>query len=117
MAKSILVVDDEQDVRDFLKSLLEDNEYSVVVAEEGIQAWELVKKERPDLILLDLMMPEQTGTGLFRRLRDRKDFKDIPVIIISGLAGRHVAVGKSVPVFDKPIDEESLLAKIRETLG
>lgn len=117
MAKQILVVDDEKDVRDFLKSLLEDNGYAVRVAEDGNKAWEAIGRQRPDLILLDLMMPEQTGTGLYRRLHDRSTFKDIPVIVISGLAGRNVAVGKAVPVFDKPIEEEGLLNKIAQLIG
>jgi len=97
--------------------LLEDNEYPVVVAEDGVKGWEAIDRQRPDLILLDLMMPEQTGTGLYRKLRDRKGLSDIPVIVISGLAGRNVAVGKSVPVFDKPIEEEKLLEKIAELIG
>jgi len=117
MSKLILVVDDEQDVREFLRSLLEDNGYSVAVAEDGIKAWGAIEWQRPDLILLDLMMPEQTGTGLYRRLRDRKGLSGIPVIVISGLAGRNVAVGKSVPVFDKPVEEEKLLEKIAELIG
>jgi CheY-like chemotaxis protein len=117
MAKHILVVDDEEDVRGFLRSLLEDNGYSVDVAEDGNKAWETIDRKRPDVILLDLMMPEQTGTGLYRKLHDRKGLRDIPVIVISGLAGRNVAVGKSVPVFDKPIEEEKLLQKIQEMAG
>jgi len=117
MAKNILVVDDEPDVREFLSSLLEDVGYNVSTAGDGLQALDLVKSKAPDLILLDLMMPEETGTGLFRRLHDKREFREIPVIVISGAAGRDVAVSKSVPVFDKPIDQDGLLAAIRETIG
>ena len=117
MAARILVVDDEEDVRSFLCSLLEDHGYEVEVAEDGNRAWRAIEAQRPDLILLDLMMPEQTGTGLYRRLHDHKDLREIPVIVVSGLAGRNVAVGKSVPVFDKPIDEQELLRQIGEMLG
>jgi CheY-like chemotaxis protein len=117
MAARILVVDDEEDVRGFLCSLLEDNGYEVEVAEDGNQAWRAIDKQRPDLILLDLMMPEQTGTGLYRKLHDHKSLREIPVIVISGLAGRNVAVGRSVPVFDKPIDQQGLLAKISEMIA
>ncbi len=117
MAARILVVDDEEDVRSFLCSLLEDNGYEVEMVEDGNRAWEAIKIQRPDLILLDLMMPEQTGTGLYRKLHDHKELSEIPVIIVSGLAGRNVAVGKSVPVFDKPIDEDGLLKKVSEMVN
>jgi DNA-binding response OmpR family regulator len=117
MAKKILVVDDEQDVRDYLSSYLEDQGYDCRAAQDGLVAMEMVQQEPPDLILLDLQMPEETGTGLYRKLHHKKDLREIPVIVISGLAGRDVAVGKSVPVFDKPIDKEALLARIREVLS
>jgi CheY-like chemotaxis protein len=117
MNSNILVVDDEQDIREYLKDFLEDHGYHVAVAEDGQQAMEQIKDQKPDLILLDLLMPEETGTGLYRRLHDKKEYRDIPVIVISGLAGRSVAVSKSVPVFDKPIDEERLLESIKDLLG
>ena len=117
MARKVLIVDDEQDVRDYLSSLLEDHGYDFSAAEDGLAAMEMIREEKPDLILLDLQMPEETGTGLYRKLHNKKELKDIPVIVISGLAGRDVAVSKSVVVFEKPIDEEALLACIKEKLG
>jgi CheY-like chemotaxis protein len=114
MGNNILVVDDEQDMRDYLKSLLEDHDYSVQTAVNGVDAMELIKRESPALILLDLQMPAETGTGLYRRLREHKELRDIPVVVISGLAGRNVAVSKSVVVLDKPIDEERLLRLVEE---
>jgi CheY-like chemotaxis protein len=115
--KSILVVDDEKDVRDFLADLLEDEGYSVRQAADGVEAMDMIKNGRPDLILLDLLMPRETGTDLYRKIHRRKEFESVPVIVISGLPGRYVAVSKSVPVFDKPIDEHGLLAAIRKTIG
>jgi len=117
MSKHVLVVDDEQDVREFLSDLLEDRGYSVRMAEDGVRAMEMIKEEKPDLILLDLMMPRETGTDLYRQIHRKKEFESIPVIVISGLPGRYVAVSKSVPVFDKPIDESSLLEEIEKTIG
>ena len=117
MAKKILVVDDEQDIRDYLSSYLEDEGYDCRTAHDGLVAMDMVQQERPDLILLDLQMPEETGTGFYRKLHHKKDLKDIPVVVISGLAGRDVAVGKSVPVFEKPIDKEALLATIKQLLS
>jgi CheY-like chemotaxis protein len=115
--KRILVVDDERDIVEFLTQLLEDNGYEVTSAYDGVEAMEQVSREKPDLILLDLQMPEETGTGLFRKLHNQKEYKDIPVIVISGLAGRNLAVSKSVPVIDKPPEEERVLQEVSKALG
>lgn len=117
MKKNVLVVDDESDVRGFLSDLLEDQGYSVTLAEDGVEAMEIIQSEPPDLILLDLLMPKETGTNLYRKIHQRAELKSIPVIVISGLPGRHLAVGKSVPVFDKPIDEKALLEEVKRTIG
>lgn len=117
MSKKILVVDDEHDIIEFLKTLLEDNDYEVDTADNGLAAMEQVKKTRPDLILLDLQMPEETGTGFYRKLRDKKDLKDIPVIVVSGFSGRNVAVSKSVPVLEKPLDTELVLSEVEKAIG
>jgi CheY-like chemotaxis protein len=117
MGKRILVIDDEPDVVEFLSNLLEDNGYTVTSASNGVMALERVTQQRPDLILLDLQMPEETGTGFYRKLRNRKSLRDIPVIVISGLAGRDVAVSKSVVVIDKPPNERDILAQVSRALG
>ena len=115
--RQILVIDDEKDVVEFLTQLLEDNGYRVSSANDGIEAMEVVSKEKPDLILLDLQMPEETGTGFYRKLQHKKEYKSIPVIVISGLAGSYLAVSKSVPVLDKPPTEENVLEEVRKALG
>jgi len=115
--KHVLVVDDEKDIVEFLTQLLEDNGYRVSSANDGIEAMKVISKEKPDLILLDLQMPEETGTGLYRKLHNKKEYKDIPVIVISGLAGSYLAVGKSVPVLDKPPKEENVLQEVRKALA
>ena len=114
---NVLVVDDEQDVRQFLVDVLEDAGYVVRTAEDGVVAQTMMEEERPDLVLLDLMMPHRTGTGLYRKMHDKRALRDIPVIVISGLAGRRVAVSRDVPVFDKPIDERRLLETVHAILG
>ena len=113
----ILVVDDEKDIVEFLTQLLEDNGYTVRSALDGLEAMKLVQERKPDLILLDLQMPEETGTGLYRKLQHKKEYKDIPVIVLSGLAGSYLAVSKSVPVLDKPPEEENVLEEVRKALG
>ncbi|MBW1810501.1 MAG: response regulator [Deltaproteobacteria bacterium] len=117
MAKKILVVDDEKDIIEYLSSLLEDNGYLVSSACNGIDAMESIKADRPDLILLDLQMPEETGTGLYRKLRNKKDLRDIPIIIVSGFAGRNIAVSKSVVVLDKPLDQAVVLKEVEKAVS
>ena len=102
MSHTILVVDDEADVRKFLTAVLEKYGYRVVAAEDGRRAFEEVEKERPDLIVLDLQMPEQSGTDFYRRLLRHDALREIPIIVVSGLAGRHLAVSSPFAVFDKP---------------
>jgi CheY-like chemotaxis protein len=115
--KKILVVDDERDVVEFLTDLLKDNGYEVTPAYDGAEAMDLIAHEKPDLILLDLEMPKETGTGLYRKLHNKKEYKDIPVVVISGLAGNYLAVGKSVPVIDKPPDQQEVLQQVAKALG
>ncbi len=114
MAKKILVVDDEKDIVEFMSSFLEDNGYQVNSAGNGVDAMESIEKDRPDLILLDLQMPEETGTGLYRKLRNKKELREIPIIIVSGLAGRNIAVSKTVVVLDKPLDQAVILKEIEK---
>ena len=117
MSKKVLVIDDEADVRAFLEAVLENGGYETVSAENGAQGLEVARAERPDLVILDLMMPNQTGTDFYRNLTKDKDLAEIPVIIVSGLAGRHLAVKEPVAVFDKPIDPEAFLAAVEQALG
>jgi len=117
MSPKILVVDDESDIRKYMTTLLEANDYEVVSASDGDEALEVARREKPDLVCLDLSMPNQTGTGFYKKLTRDKDLGGIPVIIVSGLAGRELAVSKPAAVFDKPIDPDALLVAIEEALG
>lgn len=115
--KKILIVDDEEDIRTFLETLFQDNDYDTCLATNGFEAMEQIKKEKPDLITLDLMMPYETGTHFYKNLLKENEFRNIPVIVISGLAGRHLAIRKPTAVFDKPIEREELLKAVRKALG
>ena len=117
MSKRILVVDDEADVRSFLTAILKKNGYETVTASDGRKALEIVKEQPIDLVTLDLMMPNQTGTDFYRKLVKDDKLSQIPVIIISGLTGRHLAVKEPVAVFDKPIDPDELMAAVERALG
>jgi CheY-like chemotaxis protein len=117
MSKKILVVDDEADVRKFLTTVLEKEGYSTLVAEDGARALEVARIEKPDLVILDLMMPNQSGTDFYRKLSKDKELGETPVIVVSGLAGRHLAVKEPVAVFDKPIDPDQFLAAVAKALA
>src|SRR5207249_11362724 len=79
----ILVVEDEQPVRDMLTMLLEEDGYEVVQASQGEQALALVVRQRPDLVIADVMMPVLDGPEMCRRLKANKETDDIPVILMS----------------------------------
>ncbi len=86
MPKRVLVVDDDENTRRFLSVALEANGYQAVTAEDGDDGYNKVQEEKPDLILLDVMMPKKTGFSLFKQLRRKEEFKDIPVIMLTAVA-------------------------------
>jgi len=111
------VIDDEADVRIYLTRLLHKHGYQTVTAEDGFQGIEAAREHRPDLVILDLMMPRKSGTDFYRKLSSDKELAETPVIVVSGLAGRHLAVKKPEAVFDKPIVPREFLAAVRKALG
>jgi CheY-like chemotaxis protein len=128
MAKKILVVDDDPNLVTYLKALLEDNGYEVIAAKDGDEGLEKTKNEKPDVITLDLLMPEKTGIKMFRELRKDEELKNIPVIVVTGISSQCQAFSdfkkflseRKVPspeaYLEKPINKEEFLAKIQEVL-
>lgn len=86
MAKKVLVVDDDENTVKFLSAALEENGYEPVGALNGKEGLEKIKSESPDLVLLDVMMPKKTGFVLFKQLRRDDKYKDVPVIMLTGVA-------------------------------
>ncbi len=84
--KRVLVVDDEPDVRNFLRACIEDAGFNVETAKDGAETLEKMNANVPDLITLDLVMPRQSGLQLLRRLRQNKAWAQIPVIVITAHA-------------------------------
>ncbi len=115
--KKILIIDDEADVRRYLSAILVKHGFETVTANDGVEGLEVARRERPDLVTLDLMMPNQSGTDFYRNLVKDKELGETPVIVVSGLPGRHLAVKQPAAVFDKPIDPEQFLAAVRSALG
>ncbi len=86
MSKKVLVVDDDPDVRLFNVTVVEENGYTPIEARDGEEGLKLVKSERPDLVILDVLMPRQSGIRLYRELKTDKTLKNIQVILLSGIA-------------------------------
>ncbi|MBI4881339.1 MAG: response regulator [Planctomycetes bacterium] len=84
--KTILVVDDEPNVRQYLKMVLEDAGFAVLTAEDGVVALEIIREKKPDLISLDLVMPRKSGHKLLFELKRDKELSRIPVLVVTAHA-------------------------------
>jgi CheY-like chemotaxis protein len=130
--KKILVVDDEPDVVAYLTSLFEDNGYAVDSAADGDEAQQKAKSQKPDLITLDISMPEKSGVRFYREARADADLKDTPIVIVTGVESTHdggsgqdferfLGTRKNVPPPDgfimKPVDADKLLSTIKGLLN
>jgi DNA-binding response OmpR family regulator len=116
--KKILVVDDEEDVAKALKVRLKANGYHVVLAFDSVEAFTMANKERPDLIILDIMIPGGGGFVVAERLKQSTATHHIPIIILTGISGgeeRAYKVGASGYVM-KPYHPEKLLETINNAL-
>lgn len=117
MAHKILIVDDDPYIVKYLVDILTDNGYATCSASDGPEALEVLKREKPDLITLDLEMPKEWGPRFYRKMSRDPEFHNTPVIVISGLSGIHLAIQGAVASFKKPFDPNKLLETIKATLG
>ncbi len=117
MAKKILIVDDDPNIVSYLEDFFADNGYETCSSPDGSEALSVVKREKPDLITLDLEMPEEWGPRFYRRLMKEEKFKKIPVIVITGLSGGKYAIQKAVASITKPFDRDELLRIVKDTIG
>jgi len=117
MTKKILIIDDEMDFIDLLKARLEAEGYEIIAACDGAQGLEKAKEEKPDLILLDIMMPKMDGYQVCRFLKFDEAFKHIPIIMLSARSQaqdqkKGTEVGADAYV-TKPFDNADLLKKTK----
>jgi len=124
LAPKILVVDDDPDIVKYLETVLRDNGYEVLTAGGGEQGLALARSERPDLICLDIAMPEPTGVRVYRDLRDDPELRTIPVVMVTGILPQFrefIHRRKRVPppagYISKPFEVAELLATIERVLG
>ncbi len=116
MSKKILVIDDDPIIVKYLVTLFADNGYETCSASDGAVALDIVNAERPDLITLDLEMPQEWGPRFYRKLVKDETLKKIPVIVISGLSGQH-AIKDAVAFIKKPFDPDKLLGIVKKSIG
>lgn len=130
MSKRVLCVDDDPDIRLFVVTVLEENGYTPLTATNGEEGLEIIKKERPDLVTLDVLMPRQSGIKMYRELRTDDTLKNIPVILLSGIARRTFLRSQealtefgseNVPepeaYLEKPVEPEELAEMINKVIG
>jgi len=123
--KYVLVVDDEPDVRGYLRSALEDAGFKVQTACDGLEALDLVRREPPVLISLDLVMPRHSGAKFYRELQKDEKLSKIPVLIVTGHARDELGktdieeMTMSGPgiYLEKPVRPGSYVSAVRRLLG
>jgi DNA-binding response OmpR family regulator len=124
----IVITDDDQDIRDSLQSILEKRQYTVITASNKTEGMEKIKTEKPDLIILDVMMNTwQDGFEMSRELKDDPQFKNVPIIMLTGIKDQTGIDFKSmagdptwcpVDVFlEKPVNPGILLAEVEKLLS
>jgi CheY-like chemotaxis protein len=120
MTSSVLVVDDEVALAWGVCAVLQEEGYLVATAEDGREALERLVRQRPDLILLDLMMPGMSGAELLEVLSRDLALRDIPVVLMTGLsvaALERVGLAQGRPVLKKPFTADQLLQVVRAIVG
>jgi CheY-like chemotaxis protein len=123
--KRVLVVDDEPDVRDYLKGALIDAGFQVETARDGLEAMEMVQRNPPDLISLDLVMPRHSGAKLHHALQKDKQLSSIPVLIVTGHARddlgkadfEEMTMSGPGVYLEKPVHPDTYVAAVRRLLG
>ena len=127
MKKKVLIVDDEPEQIEFASTLLHENGYIPIGALNGVEGMKKAKAEKPDLILLDILMPERGGIGMYQDLKQDDETKNIPVVIVTAAArGGHfdeviITQGGTLPppdgFFEKPMNPDIVLKLVRDLLS
>lgn len=120
MAKTILIVEDEEAVRELEKFILESEGYAVVEARDGLEGLAKAEFKKPDLILLDLMMPDVSGGRMFDEMKEHPTTAGIPIVVVTGKPDAHQMFDDEIGpdnVVMKPFEADALLDRIRAHIG
>lgn len=120
--KRVVCIEDEPDIIDLVRLILGRRGFDVVGANGGLEGLELVAREKPDLVLLDLMMPDMDGWEVYQRMKSDEALRDIPVVVVTAKAqsidkvlGLHIA--KVDDYITKPFGPQELLESVEKILG
>ena len=117
MARQVLIVDDDQNAVKYLSVVLSEHGYDPISAYDGSQGLKKIRQAKPDLIVLDVMMPKKSGFVLFKQLKKDEQYKDIPILMLTGVSGiLEELESNQEEAFERPYDSlrESLKKKIQE---
>lgn len=120
MAKKIIVVDDDMGNLRLASSILKSKGYEVFTAEDGLDALVQIKKEKPDMVVLDVMMPEINGYDVCYHLRFNKDYEQIPILLVTAREDEledAIKKREHIDYLQKPYSAETLLAKVDQLLS
>lgn len=130
MAETIMIIEDEADIRDYLMAVLEDNGYRTCSIEEHEAVPEAMAIHKPDMVIMDIMMPKRSGISIYKELRGSPEFSDIPVALITGVAPGIEFMGSGFRLFvddptmeppdgfvEKPVDLSVLLRLIENLIA
>ena len=128
--KKVLVVDDDVDIRKVVSKLVEKSGYEAIEAKDGVEGMGKVRTDKPDLIILDMLMPKESGVRMYHELKTEESLRDIPVIVLSAIPKKSFLksqkvldefAGQSVPepeaYIEKPEEPEELIALMKKILG
>jgi len=122
--KKILVIDDDPNLVTYMTALLEDNGYVVISAGDGEKGIQKAQTEQPDMVLLDITMPEKSGVRFYREVKENEKLKSIPVVMVTGMREEFenfIKTRRKVPppdgYFSKPVDKDELLNTIKKLIG
>ncbi len=128
--KKVLIVDDDVDIRKVVSKLIEKSGYQAMEAKNGLEGMGKVREDKPDLIILDMLMPKESGIRMYHELKTEGPLKDIPVIVLSAIPKKSFLrsqkvldefAGQSVPepeaYIEKPEEPEELIALMKKILG
>ncbi len=122
MSKMVFIIDDEEDMRIYLQTLFRKAGYETETAVNGEDALDKLKALQPDLVTLDILMPQKSGLMFYQTLREQQATRDIPVIVVSGVTGHSEFFDDKEPAgrvafADKPIQPDVFLEQVRQLLG
>jgi CheY-like chemotaxis protein len=122
--KTILVVDDDPDAVTYLTTVLQDQGYATLSARDGSEALQRIAEQRPDLVALDITMPEKSGVAVYRALKENDQLKGVPVIIVTGISEdfrKFISSRRQVPppegYLSKPVEAEQFLQMVKNLLN